>query len=107
MFEQLYPILKIGGIAFLALLVAGVVLCWLGGRRIRRQLRSKGFLRSPFGFEWYHFLQRKQYEMFDDAAARMIFGASRFCLIGVLVLLVGGGVAVGCAYLLKSLSPGP
>jgi hypothetical protein len=105
--DDLYPILETAGAVCLGFCVVGYVMRWLAVRKVRKQFRSKGFLRVPSGFEWFRFFHARHYEMFEDSVARFLFAFSHFCMWGMIVIFSGGTVLLGYMILASALAPTP
>jgi hypothetical protein len=82
-------------IGFCALLVAV--------RKARLEFRAKGYLRTPSGMRWFRFLLMKQYDHFDNPSTRFFFGITHFCLMGMIIIMMGVVVLLGSELLLKNM----
>lgn len=94
---------------------AGCAVLWLIGfpmlliavKKSRHLFRSKGYLRTPSGLEWFPFLLKKRYESFDEPAGQTFFGISYFCAVCGLILLCAAIVLLGCVLLFGTVSQVP
>ncbi len=85
---------------------AAFCLVWFPLQRAATELaydefRDKGFLEIPSGLEWFPFLLREQYDLFENRRARTFFCISRICALGAILSLSTGVLLIGSDLLLK------
>ena len=98
---DLLSIAELCGIAAVALCLIGICLVFLGARLGRREFRSKGFLRTPAGVDWFRFLLWKQYDVFDGPMTRKVFEYAHFCLLATMIIAGAIVILYGCDYFLN------
>jgi hypothetical protein len=95
------------GVIGAAFWFVGFCMLLVAVQKTRSKFREKGYLRTPSGTQWFHFLMFKHYDVFDDPSIRFFFGIAHLCLMGMIIDLVAVVVLFGCELLLKYMSEGP
>jgi len=100
---DIFSVIELCGICGLAFWFIGSCMLLVATQKARREFRGKGYLRPPSGRGWFRFLLGKKYNAFKNSGARFFFGISRFCLMGMIVVLGAVVILLGGELLLGNL----
>ena len=104
---DIFSVIELCGICGFIFWLIGSCMLLLAARKVRDEFRGKGYLRTPSGTHWIRFLLEKRYDAFANSGARFCFGISHFCLVGMMIVLGGIVILLGCQLLLGGLPGGP
>ena len=104
---DLVSVLELCVVCGLAFWLVGFCMLLVAGRKGRREFRSKGYMRPPSGTAWFSFLLWRRYDAFENPGARFCFKVSHVCLMGMIILVTGVVLLLGCELLLDGISQLP
>jgi hypothetical protein len=84
---DLLSVIELCGICVLAFCFVGFFTLLVAARKARDELRVRGHLRRSWRKRWIPFLLWKKYDEFENPGARFLFAISRFCLMGIIIVL--------------------